>query len=53
MLRNWFSRRQVKKETEDNLYTRWEQDKNLVETSPLGLFSEYLEMGEKLWRENV
>ena len=47
---NWFrSRGAKKKETEDNLYTRWEQDKDLQAVPVLGLFDEYLEMGEWVW----
>ncbi len=38
-----------KEETEDNLYMRWEQDKDLVEMPDLGLFDEYLEMGKRRW----
>ena len=36
-----------KEETDDNLYMRWEQDKDLSVMPDLGLFDEYLEMGEK------
>ena len=35
-----------KGETDDNLYMRWEQDKDLEPLPRLGLFDEYLEMGK-------
>ena len=38
-------RRYNEEETEDNLYTRWEQDYDLQDQPPMGLFDEYLEMG--------
>ena len=44
---NWLRARSAKKnESEDNLYTRWEQDFDLSDQPQLGLFDEYLEMGE-------
>ena len=43
---NWMRSRSAKKnESEDNLYTRWEQDYDLGDQPALGLFDEYLEMG--------
>ena len=36
----------AKKETKTNLYMRWEQDNDLAVAGDLGLFEEYLEMGE-------
>ena len=46
---NWFRARSSKqKQTEENLYTRWEQDYDLTPQPELGLFNEYLEMGERL-----
>ncbi len=38
-------RKSKKEESEDNLYMRWEQDKDLALLPDLGLFDEYLEMG--------
>ena len=43
----WRSRDNKKEEKVDNVYMRWEQDKDLQPLSPLGLFDEYLEMGEE------
>ncbi len=44
---NWCrSKSAIKNETEENLYTRWEQDNDLMDLPRLGLFEEYLEMGE-------
>ena len=40
------ARKGEKAETSDNLYMRWEQDKDLADPPKLGLFEEYLEMGE-------
>lgn len=40
------SRGAKKNETEENLYTRWEQDYDLNAVPLMGLFDEYLEMGE-------
>ena len=34
-----------KEETEEDVYTRWEKDFDLVPQSNQGLFSEYLELG--------
>ena len=44
---NWFrQRKSVKKvQGEGSVYTLWEQDLDLTEQPPLGLFDEYLEMG--------
>ena len=46
---NWIRQRAAKKAekkaAEENLYTRWEQDKDLQTLPDMGLFSEYLEMG--------
>lgn len=43
---NWLKSRQAtKKETEDNVYTRWERDNDLQAPPEMGLFDEYLEMG--------
>lgn len=39
-------RTQMKKETLENQYMRWEQDNSLVKTTNLSLFDEYLEMGK-------
>ncbi len=36
-----------KGESDDNLYMRWEQDKDLSVLPDLGLFDEYLEMGNE------
>ena len=36
----------MEKDTEDKVYTRWEQDYNLADIPTLGLFDEYLEMGK-------
>ena len=48
-LKNWCrGKGQMGKETEENLYMRWEQDKNLEQLTNLALFEEYLEMGELL-----
>ncbi|ELU07311.1 hypothetical protein CAPTEDRAFT_153854 [Capitella teleta] len=42
---NWMRSRGAKKnETEENLYTRWEQDYDLNAVPLMGLFDEYLEM---------
>ena len=35
-----------KEETEEDVYTRWEKDFDLVPNSVHGLFYEYLELGE-------
>ena len=45
---NWCRTRNAKNtETEEgNVYTRWEQDYDLQNQPNLGLFEEYLEMGE-------
>jgi hypothetical protein len=46
-IKNWFRRKsQAKKETEANLYMRWEQDNSLEKLMQLSLFEEYLEMGQ-------
>ena len=46
---NWIRQRAAKKAekkaAEENLYTRWEQDKDLQAYPDMGLFTEYLEMG--------
>ena len=46
---NWIRQRAAKKAekkaAEQNLYTRWEQDKDLQAYPDMGLFTEYLEMG--------
>lgn len=46
MLRNWWSGRKGRHHPE-NHYSRWEQDHVLQNFSQLGLFYEYLEMGER------
>ena len=43
--------RSKKEETDDNLYMRWEQDKDLSVMPDLGLFDEYLEMGKRFFSE--
>ena len=43
---NWCRQRKAK-DSEENLYTRWEQDNDLQAQPALGLFEEYLEMGKK------
>uniref|UniRef100_A0A6J0USS5 Anoctamin n=1 Tax=Pogona vitticeps TaxID=103695 RepID=A0A6J0USS5_9SAUR len=40
---NWWGRRKARNNPE-NLYSRWEQDNDLQNFGPLGLFYEYLEM---------
>ena len=46
---NWLRSRGAKKnETEENLYSRWEQDYDLTPVPAMGLFDEYLEMGAGL-----
>jgi hypothetical protein len=46
---NWLrSRGAIKNESEENLYTRWEQDHDLQPVPAMGLFDEYLEMGKCL-----
>ncbi|XP_078239213.1 anoctamin-5 isoform X6 [Pogona vitticeps] len=40
---NWWGRRKARNHPE-NLYSRWEQDNDLQNFGPLGLFYEYLEM---------
>lgn len=47
-MRNWWSSRKGHHRP-DNRYSRWEQDYVLVNFSQLGLFYEYLEMGEALF----
>ena len=42
--------RSKKEETDDNLYMRWEQDKDLSVMPDLGLFDEYLEMGKRFFQ---
>lgn len=44
-MRNWWSGRKGRHHPE-NHYSRWEQDHVLQNFSQLGLFYEYLEMGE-------
>ena len=44
-MRNWWSSRKGRHHPE-NQYSRWEQDHSLLNFSQLGLFYEYLEMGE-------
>ena len=39
-------RKSLKNENEENLYRRWEQDNDLAMMPVLGLFEEYLEMGQ-------
>lgn len=46
-MRNWWSSRKGRHHPE-NHYSRWEQDHVLQNFSQLGLFYEYLEMGELL-----
>ena len=37
-------------ETDEDVYTRWEKDYDLIPLGEQGLFSEYLELGESvLW----
>lgn len=45
LMRNWWSSRKGRHNPE-NHYSRWEQDYVLQNFSQLGLFYEYLEMGE-------
>lgn len=45
VMRNWWSGRKGRHHPE-NHYSRWEQDHVLQNFSQLGLFYEYLEMGE-------
>ena len=46
MVKNWFRKRKsMKKEEEGSNRKQWEQDLDLTEQPPLGLFGEYLEMG--------
>ena len=40
---NWMKH---KEETDDDIYTRWEKDYDLIQLSNHGLFFEYLELGE-------
>ena len=40
---NWIKH---KEETEEDIYTRWEKDFDLIPLDKHGLFSEYLELGE-------
>lgn len=47
LMRNWWSSRRGRHHPE-NHYSRWEQDHVLQNFSQLGLFYEYLEMGETL-----
>lgn len=47
LMRNWWSSRKGRHHPE-NHYSRWEQDHVLLNFSQLGLFYEYLEMGEIL-----
>lgn len=42
----WFKSRSIVQDKEDKVYTHWEQDYNLADQPKLGLFDEYLEMGE-------
>ena len=44
-LLNWWGSRKARSHPE-SLYSRWEQDHDLQNFSHLGLFYEYLEMGE-------
>lgn len=46
-MRNWWSSRKGRHNPE-NHYSRWEQDHVLQNFGQLGLFYEYLEMGELL-----
>ncbi len=50
---NWFRARSAKKAEQDaaeeNLYTRWEQDKDLQAYPEMGLFPEFLEMGTNFY----
>ena len=41
----WFKGRSISADTSDKVYTHWEQDYNLADQPKLGLFDEYLEMG--------
>ena len=45
LMRNWWGSRKGRHQPE-NQYSRWEQDKDLLNFTQLGLFYEYLEMGE-------
>lgn len=49
-LRNWWGSRKARRHPE-SLYSRWEQDHDLQGFGQLGLFYEYLEMGEYLDRK--
>ena len=42
---NWIKH---KEETEEDVYTRWEKDFDLIALDKHGLFSEYLELGESI-----
>lgn len=44
-LKNWWRGRKGRRQPE-SLYTRWEQDYNLLVVGHLELFYEYLEMGK-------
>lgn len=46
-LMNWWGSRKARSHPE-SLYSRWEQDNDLQSFGQLGLFEEYLEMGENL-----
>lgn len=45
---NWFKSRRVKEEEEkqNKKVAQWEKDYNMASMPDLGLFDEYLEMGE-------
>lgn len=47
LLRNWFNRWRGK-QNPHNDFSRWEQDYVLQDFIHMGLFYEYLEMGERL-----
>lgn len=47
-MRNWWGSRKARSHPE-SLYSRWEQDHDLQCFGQLGLFEEYLEMGNHLY----
>lgn len=51
-LKNWWRKRDNLIEEQEKL-SQWEQDYDLVEQNPQGLFYEYLEMGEHVVRITV
>ena len=48
---NWWKSRKARNHPE-SLYSRWEQDENLQSFGQLGLFYEYLELGELRQTDN-